>query len=113
MPGNIKLYYRFLESISKGVNVKMAMNVKEELLFDFSINMPRLLVSGKTGILDNVKKVVFITENSIVVDHGNRFSAINGDGLRVLEIEEERMKITGEIHSIEFYSGKKGESDEK
>ncbi|MPN22873.1 hypothetical protein SDC9_170258 [bioreactor metagenome] len=88
------------------------MNVREELLFDFSINMPRLLISGKTGILDNVKKIVFITENSIVVDHGSRFSAVNGDRLRVTLIEEERMIITGDIKSVEFYAGKKGESNE-
>ena len=84
------------------------MNVKDELLFDFSINMPRLLVSGKTCIIDNVKKIVFITENSIVVDNGKRFSAINGDRLRVKMIEEERMVVTGELLSIEFYPGKKG-----
>ena len=84
------------------------MNVKEELLYDFSINMPRLLVSGKTGILDNVKKIVFITEKNVVVDHGDRFSAVNGEGLRVLLIEEERMIITGEIRSVEFYPGKAG-----
>lgn len=89
------------------------MDIKDELLFDFSINMPRLLVSGETGIIDNVKKIVFITENSIVVDHGSRFSAINGDGLRVKMIEEERMVITGKIQSVEFYSGKKGELHEK
>lgn len=89
------------------------MSVKEELLFDFSINMPRVLVSGKTGILDNVKKIVLITENSVVVDHGDRFSAVNGGGLRVKLIEEERMIVTGEIASVEFYSGKKGDSHEK
>ncbi|HVI42575.1 MAG TPA: YabP/YqfC family sporulation protein [Anaerovoracaceae bacterium] len=89
------------------------MNVKEELLFDFSINMPRLLVSGKTGIIDNVKKIVFITENSIVVDHGDRFSAINGDMLRVKLIDEERMIIFGDIRSVEFYSGKKGDTHAK
>ncbi|HML36702.1 MAG TPA: YabP/YqfC family sporulation protein [Bacillota bacterium] len=88
------------------------MNVREELLFDFSINMPRLLISGKTGILDNVKKIIFITENSIVVDHGSRFSAVNGDMLRVTLIEEERMIITGDIKSVEFYVGKKGDSNE-
>lgn len=89
------------------------MDIKEELLFDFSINMPRLLVSGETGIIDNVKKIVFITENSIVVDHGSRFSAINGGGLRVKMIEEERMVVTGKIASVEFYSGKKGEPHEE
>ncbi len=89
------------------------MNVKDELLFDFSIKMPRLLVSGQTGIIDNVKKIVFITENSIIVDHGSRFSAISGDSLRVKMIEEERMIVTGEIQSVEFYPGKKGEPHEK
>jgi hypothetical protein len=89
------------------------MNVKEELLFDFSISMPRVLISGKTGILDNVKKIVFITENSVIADHGDRFSAVNGDGLRVKLIEEERMVVTGEIRSVEFYGGKKGEPHER
>ncbi len=88
------------------------MNVKDELLFDFSIKMPRLLVSGKTGVLDNVKKIVLITETSVVVDHGNRFSAISGEGLCVKLIEEERMIVSGTIHSVEFYSGKKGDADE-
>jgi len=90
--------------------MEVAMNVKEELLYDFSINMPRLLVSGKTGIIDNVKRIVFISGNSIVADHGNRFSEISGDGLRVLSIEEERVIVTGDIHLVKFYSGKKGGS---
>ncbi len=89
------------------------MNIKDELLFDFSINMPRLLVGGETGIIDNVKKIIFITESSIVVDHGSRFSAINGAQLRVKMIEEERMIIKGKITSVEFYSGQKGEPNEK
>lgn len=89
------------------------MNVKEELLFDFSINMPRVLIGGKTGIFDNVKRIVFIAENSIVIDHGDRFSAVSGDRLRVTMIEEGRMIVTGEIRSVEFYSGKKGEENGK
>jgi len=97
----------------KPLHMEVGMSVKDELLFDFSMKMPRLLVSGETGILDNVKKIVFITENSIVVDHGNRFSAINGNRLRVKLIEEERMIISGDIHAVEFYSGKAGGSNEK
>lgn len=135
MPGNIKLYCRTYCTLKSGddptfiafserrrsstdyyevqVYKEVAMNISEELLFDFSINMPRLLISGKTGIFDNVKKIVMISENSIVVDHGNRFSAVSGAGLRVKLIEEERMIVTGDILSVEFYSGKKGESNEE
>ncbi|QOX62941.1 hypothetical protein FRZ06_06095 [Anoxybacterium hadale] len=93
--------------------MEVFMNVKDELLYDFSINMPRLLVSGNTGIIDNVKKIVYITESSIIVDHGSRFSAVSGDDLRIKLIEEERVLVTGNIRSVEFYSGKKGGADEK
>jgi hypothetical protein len=89
------------------------MDVKEELLYDFSIKMPRLLVSGKTAILDHVRKIVYITDQSIVVDHGSRFSAVSGEHLRVMLIEEERLIVTGEILSVEFYSGNKGDPHEK
>lgn len=89
------------------------MSVKDEVLFDFSIKMPRLLVSGETGIIDNVKRIVIISESNIVVDHGNRFSAISGNRLRVTLIEEERMVVTGDIRSVEFYSGKTGGVHEK
>ena len=88
------------------------MSIKDELLFDFSVKMPRLLISGKTGILDNVKKIVLISENSIVVDHGKRYSAVNGAGLCVKLIEEERMIVTGEIYSVEFF-GNRGDIHEE
>ena len=102
-----------LAEVAQPLVVEVAMDIKDELLFDFSINLPRLLVSGETGIVDNVKKIVFITENSIVVDHGSRFSVMNGEQLRVKMIEEERMIVKGKILSVEFYSGKKGETNEK
>jgi len=88
------------------------MSIKDELLFDFSMNMPRLLISGKTGIIDNVKKLVMISETNIIVDNGKRYTSINGDSLIVKELEEERMLITGEIKSIEFYIDKKGDTHE-
>ena len=88
------------------------MSIKDEMLFDFSINMPRLLVSGNTGIIDNVKKIILISETSIIVDNGKRYSAINGEALVVKQLEEERMIVTGNIKSVEFYSENKGDSNE-
>lgn len=87
------------------------MSIKDELLFDFSIHMPRMLISGKTGIIDNVKKIILISDTSIVVDNGSRYSAVNGDSLTVLELEEERMLITGNIRSVEFYANNKGDEN--
>lgn len=87
------------------------MGIKDEFLFDFSINMPRVLVSGRTGILDNVKKIVLISEESIVVDCGSKYLSLTGSDLVVDQLEEQRMQVTGEIRKIEFYqgSGKDGE----
>lgn len=89
------------------------MSIKDELLFDFSINMPRLLISGTTGIIDNVKKIILISESSIIVDNGNRYSAINGEALVVKQLEEERMLVTGDIKSVEFFTENKGDSNER
>ncbi|WP_312650427.1 YabP/YqfC family sporulation protein [Aminipila sp.] len=79
------------------------MDIKNELLYDFNLSMPRVLVSGRTGIIDNVKKIVFVSENSIVIDNGKRFTALNGQDLTITQIEDERVLVAGEIKSIEFY----------
>jgi sporulation protein YqfC len=79
------------------------MFIKDELIYDFSINMPRILVGGRTAILDNVKKIVLISENNVVVSCGSRYISINGIKLIVRQLAEERMLISGDIHAIEFY----------
>lgn len=79
------------------------MGIKDEFLFDFSLNMPRILVSGNTGILDHVKKIVLISGENIVVDCGAQFLSLTGEELVVDQLEEQRMQITGRICKIEFY----------
>ena len=48
--------------------------MKDELLFDFAVNMPRVFVSGNTIILDNVKKLVLLSQKQIIVHNGKRFT---------------------------------------
>jgi len=79
------------------------MDIKEELLYDFGLNLPRILVSGKTGILDNVKKLVMVSESQVIVHNGARYTAVTGKKLTIKQLEDERMMITGEIERIEFY----------
>lgn len=81
------------------------MSMKDEMLFDFSLHMPRVLVSGRSGVLDNVKKVVMVSETGIVVDCGKKYASVTGVGLSVDWLGEERMQISGEIRSVEFYGG--------
>ncbi len=77
--------------------------MKEELLFDFAINMPRVLVSGNTVILDNVKKLVLLSKGQIIVHHGQRFTSVAGKDLLIKELKDERMLITGELEQLQFY----------
>lgn len=79
------------------------MDIKSELKSDFSINLPRVLISGNVGIIDNVKGIVFVSESSIVVFNGKRYTSVSGNNLIINEIEDERVQISGDIRAIEFF----------
>lgn len=79
------------------------MTIKEELLFDFAVNMPRVLLSGNTAILDNVKKIVLLSQEQIIVHNGQRFTSVTGKGLTIKELKDERMLITGDMEQLQFY----------
>lgn len=79
------------------------MAIKDELLFDFSIHLPRVLLSGNTVILDNVKKLVLLSSEQIIVYHGPRFTSVRGKGLKIKELKDERMLITGDLEQLQFY----------
>ena len=80
------------------------MTIKEDLLFDFAINMPRVLVSGRTTVLDNVRKLMLLTDNEIVVFNGQRYTSVTGTDFVVTELKEERMLVSGEVREIRFFN---------
>ena len=86
------------------------MSVKEEFLYDFSLNQPRVLVGGRRGILDHVKQVLLISETGITADCGAMFVSLQGEGLLVDWIDEGRISVTGTIRSLSFYPSKKGDA---
>lgn len=79
------------------------MTIKEDLLFDFAITMPRVLVSGKTIVLDNVRKLMLLTDSEIVVYNGQRYTSVTGSDFIVTELKEERMLVSGEVREIRFF----------
>ena len=54
------------------------MSVKDELLFDFAVNMPRVLVTKHTAVLDNVRKLMTLTDSEIVVLNGLGYTSLAG-----------------------------------
>lgn len=79
------------------------MSIKDDLLFDFAITMPRVLVSGRTTVLDNVKKLMLLTDSEIVVFNGQRYTSVTGSDFVVNELKEERMLVSGEVREIRFF----------
>ena len=89
------------------------MSLKEELMYDFAVNMPRILVSGRNAVIDNIKKVELISGDEIIVKNGKRFTDVSGRGLLVDELDDERMLIEGEITDIQFYDAPDEDKDRR
>lgn len=79
------------------------MSVKDELMFDFALNIPRLMVCGDMIIIDNVKRIVLFSENQIIVHNGSCYTSATGKRLLISELGEERMIIKGELEAIHFF----------
>ena len=87
------------------------MTIKDDILFDFAVNMPRVLVSGRTAVLDNVRKLMLLTDSEIVVFNGQRYTSVTGEDFVVTELKEERMLVSGEVEEIRFFSSLQEDKD--
>ncbi|HZK02534.1 MAG TPA: YabP/YqfC family sporulation protein [Anaerovoracaceae bacterium] len=83
------------------------MFVTDELFYDFGVNLPRVLVGGKTGVLDHVKKLLIVTEMNIVADCGAGHISLHGENLTIRQLSEERIIVSGDIKIVEFYINKR------
>lgn len=87
------------------------MSVKEELLFDFAVNMPRVLVAGRTIVLDNVKKAMLLTDTEITVFNGQRFTSVKGHDFVITQLKDERMLVAGKVEEIRFFEASQEDKD--
>lgn len=78
------------------------MSVKDELLFDFSINMPRVIVSGNLIIVDYVKRIVMYSSERVILHNGKKYTWIDGKNLMIKELKNERVLIAGELEQVRF-----------
>ena len=87
------------------------MSIKEELLFDFALNMPRVLVTGETTVLDNVKRVMLLTDEQIVVFNGWKYTSVKGRGFVITQLKEGRMLVSCEVEEIRFFASLQEDKD--
>ena len=87
------------------------MSIREELLFDFAINMPRVLVTGKTTVLDNIKKVMLLTDTQVVVYSGQKYTSVTGHEFVITQLKEGRMLVSGEVEEVRFFASLQEDKD--
>lgn len=81
--------------------------ILDEIIFDFNVNLPRILCSGNTVIIDNVKQIILLSKSELTVDCGQKYVSVNGRELKIQEIEEERVQIAGDVEKIQFFDTQK------
>lgn len=87
------------------------MTIRNELIYDFDIGRPKIILGSNIAIIENVKRIILIEEDSITVGTGSYFVSITGKAFVIDEIWEGRMLIEGEIQEIQFYKAQSKNKD--
>lgn len=84
------------------------MNIRDEMSYDLNFREPRVIVTERLAIIENVKAIVMIGEESVTLRASKRFVTVRGGGFLIKEIYEGRLLIEGSIQGVEFFplSGK-------
>ncbi|MBQ6948934.1 MAG: YabP/YqfC family sporulation protein [Firmicutes bacterium] len=80
--------------------------MNKELLQDLDLRIPKILVHGNRGMIDNVKTIELLSEETVVVSCGKQSISVHGSQLTITYLEGERMVFEGNIELVEFF-GKK------
>jgi sporulation protein YqfC len=75
-----------------------------DVLEDFDIKVARILVSGTSAIIDNVKKIIIMSDSNITVDYGRGQLSLYGSGLTIEYIYDGRISVKGNFSGVEFFS---------
>ncbi|MBQ8590757.1 MAG: YabP/YqfC family sporulation protein [Firmicutes bacterium] len=79
------------------------MSLKEEILLDFDLRSARITVNGSQAVIDNVKQLIVLSDDLIVVNCGKRSISVRGNGLSITFLDHQRMFLNGTIEAVEFY----------
>ena len=80
------------------------MKLIEEMSYDLDFNDPKLIISEKLAVIENVKA-------SLTVLCGKKHVTVTGSDFVIKEIFEGRLLIEGKIQGIEFFSSSNKDKD--
>ena len=78
-------------------------DMKDELLFDFSVNSSRVLITDKLALIDNVYRIVDFTDTLLIIQNGkSSYTSLKGRELSISSFQSSRIICSGHIDSVEF-----------
>lgn len=78
------------------------MRLIEELQYDMDFKEPRIVIKDNLCIIENVKGIVMIGENSMTVETPKKYVTVICKGFVIKEIMDGRLLIEGKIQGIEI-----------
>lgn len=78
------------------------MKFLEEMAFDLDFARPKVIVCENLVILENVSAIVMLSDTSITVNNGKKYTTIAGMDFNIKEIYEGRLLVEGKIQRVEF-----------
>lgn len=79
------------------------MGLIAEITSDFDFRQPRVIVTDRTASIENVKKIITLTETSVTVFTGKKYVTVSGGDFEIKQIFEGRLLIEGTIQGVEFF----------
>ena len=80
---------------------------KEELLSDFSLQKPRVLLTDRFAIVDHVQKLLLFSPEGIAASCGVFCAEVQGEGLVIERFQEGRMEVRGKLEGVRMYPEEK------
>ena len=80
----------------------------EEFNYDMDFKEPKIIIKDELCIVENVKSIVMIGENSLTLETGGKYITLNCEEYIIKEIIDGRVLVEGKIQGVEilYTSGK-------
>ena len=96
-----------------GINRMNENSIRSEILNDFGMKMPRVLVSGRYAVVDSVKKIYVLSCDIVTLETSEGYISILGNDICVETLCDERIELCGDFTGVEKTEGKRSSAEKK
>lgn len=78
------------------------LEIWDEVLHDFGVKMPRVMIGGRFAVVDSVRKIYVLSDDIVTLQTSEGYVSIFGEDISVKTLCDERIELTGEFSGVEF-----------